>query len=415
MAIAVYQSPSACVDCEETITPVFGAVAEQQTYCPTTCGDGTVKRAIDVPMMPDGVMMKVDYFWQVHKDGDSAAAIDHMLNPVFQRLAWIKNCPIFVTTPLTNTVDPMSNMAAREGSGTMIGFAPEVGDLFLMRLEANTVYVFRVTESSPINASNPNTFTVDYQAVQTLDAMPALVDDLAHKVYEGDVYNFNLDKYLGGILPFESAEMQVEAKTVQDMYSQLTKDWEEYYDSDSACYVARFDTFRVYDPYVNDAMAKVLPYNRSGYRRSALRSLWSREISTYHTEHVNTPYNASNGLDTIRLYERALVTAKFSLSHIRHTSIEYIVLAGHGLPVDVGGAMSLVTGTTVHADGYLISPLYGTTDPARTIMDQLVQATHEGTVTTTLLSQAYAHYATVSVADKYWIIPALIQAIRSKK
>ena len=415
MAIAVYQKPSTCTDCDDTIVPVFGAMAEQETHCPTTCGDNTVKRAIDVPMMPDGVLWKVDYFWQVHKDGDTAAVIDHMLNPVFQRLAWIKNCPIFVTTPLTNTVDPVSNMAAREGTGTMVGFAPEVGDLFLAQLEANTTYVFRVTESAPLNASNPNNFSVEYQAVQTLDAMPALVDDLAHKVYEGDVYSFNLNKYLSGSIPFESAEMQADTKTTQDMYSQLVRDWEEYYDSDSACYVARFDTFRVYDPYVNDTMVRVLPYNRPGYRRSSLRSLWSREISTYHTEQVQTPYNTSHGFDTVKLYERALVTAKFSLSHIRHTSIEYIVLAGHGLPVDVGGALSVITGTTVHADGYLISPLYGTTDPARTIMDQLIQATHEGTITTTLLSQAYAHYATLTPVDKYWVIPALVQAIRSKK
>jgi hypothetical protein len=91
------------------------------------------------------------------------------------------------------------------------------------------------------------------------------------------------------------------------------------------------------------------------------------------------------------------------------------VLAGHGLPVDVGGPLSVITGTTVHADGYLISPLYGTTDPARTIMDQLIQATHEGTVTSTLLAQAYAYYAALDTVDKYWVIPALIQAIRSKK
>jgi hypothetical protein len=320
-----------------------------------------------------------------------------------------------VTTALTNAVDPVSNMASREGAGTMVGFAPEVGDLFLATLEANTTYVFRVTESAPLTASNPNNFTVEYQAVQTLDAMPALVDDLGHKVYEGDVYSFNLNKYLSGSIPFESAEMQADTKTTQDMYTQLVRDWEAYYDSDSACYVARFDTFRVYDPYVNDAMVRVLPYNRPGYRRSSLRSLWSREISTYHTEQVQTPYNTSHGFDTVKLYERALVTAKFSLSHIRHTSIEYIVLAGHGLPVDVGGPLSVITGTTVHADGYLISPLYGTTDPARTIMDQLIQATHEGTVTSTLLAQAYAYYAALDVVDKYWVIPALIQAIRSKK
>ena len=259
MAIAAYQQPSSCTACDETTTPVFGPMAEVVTTCPTTCGPNIVTPEIATPMMPDGILWEVDYFWQVHHEGDSAAAIDHFLNPVFQRLAWLKKFPIFVTVPLTDAADPISGMASRQGSGTTVGIPPEIGDLFIAPLENNTLYVFRVTEAIPLKASNPNVLTIDYQAVRTLDEMPNLMDDLAHKVYEGDVYSFNLQKFLSGQLPFESEAQQADAATVQTMHTQVIKDWETYYDPDSACYVAKMDTFRVYDPYVNDVMTRLLP------------------------------------------------------------------------------------------------------------------------------------------------------------
>ena len=407
MPLATYTQPSDCNTCAPEQTPIFDAMHQVTPSCPTGCADNNVKPIFDSHIMPDGILWPVEYFWQALAPGDTPAPIDHMLNPVHQRLAWFKNFPIFVTQPLTNTVDPISNTAIRQGSGNALFVAPEDGDVFIAPLENNTLYVFRVTESNPVTATS-DISNIVYQVVNRLEDMPAFLDDVSHKVYEKDVYAFNLNKWLAGKNPLETAEAQAATTTLSSIASTLRADWDTFFDHDSATYVASTLQGRIYDPYVNQIMSRLIPPR---YRRQCPRGLsylWYREVDTYKLTCAASPYTAGSGHAVLKAYPRISTRARYGVSHLNHTSIEYLVSNGDGLPADGGLALDTFDNVTVHSDGYLTSALYGTSDPARPALDMLIEAIHGNTVTPTIINTVYADYANLSQPDKYWIIPLLL-------
>ena len=410
MPLATYTQPDDCNTCTPVQTPIFDAMHEATPSCPTGCGVNNVKPIFDSHIMPDGILWPVEYFWQALAPGDTPAPIDHMLNPVHQRIAWFKDYPIFVTQPLTNTVDPISNTAIRQGAGNVLFVPPEDGDVFVAPLENNTLYVFRVTGSNPVTASS-DIHNIIYQAVSRLDDMPAFLDDISHKVYEKDVYAFNLNRWLAGQNPLTTAEALAVENSLSTIATQLHKDWDTFFDHDSSVYVATTNQGRIYDPYVNQVMSRILPPR---YRRQCPRGLsylWHREVDTYKLTCANSPYTALANHANLKAYHRVSTRARYGLSHLNHTSIEYLVSNGDGLAADSGVELNTFDNITVHADGYLTSTLYNTADPARSSVDMLIEAIHNNTVTPTLINTVYAEYTVLAHPNKYWVIPLLLLAL----
>lgn len=410
MPLATYTTPSDCNTCAPEQKPIFDAMHEVTPTCPTGCGDNVVKPVFDTHIMPDGILWPVEYFWQVLAPGDIPAPIDHMLNPVHQRIAWFKNYPIFVTQPLTNITDPITNTAIRQGGGNALFVDPEVGDVFIAPLENNTLYVFRVTEHNPVTATS-NVHSITYQVVSSLDGMPTFLDDISHKVYKKDVYAFNLEKWLAGKHPLETAEAQAAAANLSSITTTLQADWETFFDHDSATYVATTLQGRIYDPYVNSIMSRIIPQRYNPQRLRRLSYLWYREVDTYKFTVTNTPYTSLTGHSALKAYPRISVRANYGVSHLNHTSIEHIVSNGDGLPADSGVLLSTFDNITIHANGYLTSPLYGTSNPAQPPLDLLIEAIHTNKVTPTLINTVYTEYKALAKPNKYWVIPLLLLAL----
>lgn len=412
MGIATYEIPS-CNDClDTTVQPVFGTdTGESQTNCLTPCGT-MPSAAIPLPLMPDGTPWKVDYFLQVLSAGDSPAPIDHYLNPVFQRLAWLKDMTIFVTQPLQSSIDPDTNVVVKTGEGTIVGIAPEPGDAFVAYLEFNNAYLFRVTDTETLTTSGAKTYKIQYSAHAIVANVPALLDDLAHKVADFDRYTFDISLYLKGQTPFTTTATQAATVIAATSLDSLLADWETFYDPDSACHVATVDGDRIYDPYVNDFMSVISPYRKSPKCRNNMAYLWQRTVSQYRTPCASLPYNAKGNFTPVKLYSRTESRVTLNLDQIKHTAIEKYVHDGTSMPADSGTSLSLLTGTVIHATGYITTPLYGTTNPAKTAIDSLIEAIHTPPMTPAIIANAITQYNTLPHSDKYWIIPLLIKALK---
>lgn len=413
MPIASYSPPN-CVECLDTVQqPVFGTVTGvSETKCSPPCGS-TSSSAIPVPLLPDGTPWKVDYFLQVLSPGDSPAPIDHHLNPVFQRLAWLEDMTLFVTQPLSVTVDTDTNITYKTGEATFVGTSPEVGDAFIAYLEFNNAYLFRVTETQALTASGAKTYRIAYTAYSPIDNYEATLDDLSHKVATYDKYGFDISLYLQGKLPFTTAASVEAAIVATTTVDKLLSDWESFYDHDSACYVAIVDGKRVYDPYVNEAMQKITPVRRQIHAKNNMSFLWQRSVSQYRTVSNKTPYTTASGFVPLKLYDRYLSKVAFNLDHIRHTAIELFIHDGTSMPADDGEPVSNMVGTVLHAHGYVVGQYYGTTDPLKTAIDSLIEANFAGTVTPTLIAQAITQYNSLPLQDRYWVIPILLTALKA--
>ena len=413
MAVAVYQTPhcNTCVDDE--IKPVFGtAISSSETFCPSFCSS-SVLPAIPTRMHPDGIPWQIGlYFLQILSPSGSPSPIDTHLNPVFQRLAMLEDLVIYVTTPLTNTVNPDTNDIIREGGGTVVGFAPQDGDVFLVNLENNTPYMFRVTSVEQVTATSDQLFRITYKAFNAMTDYSAIYDDLSHKVADFDRYKFDINSWLAGKLAFLSALQVAAANERAEILAELLNDWTKFYDPDSATYVAKTLQGRIYDPNVVEIMGRLIPLDRGGQCRHLQISLWNREIPSYYTSCSRSPYTHSTHLDEFQLYQRNQLRTGFSNSHISHTTVEWMVKSPKDVRLTVGSPFTAIPELTALATGYLTSVNYGTSSTDKTLLDIYIENLHAGTVTLALLKQVADYSLTLPVANRYWIIPLLTLSLK---
>jgi len=421
MPIATYSLTQKCDPCgpPSSSGPALPTMPiESVTKCPTICTDGSLVGALDLKILPDGQPMVVEYYLQVLEVGDNPASIDLNLNPVFQRLARIDPMTLFVTQPLTNDVDPVTGIVTREGSAIFLGIAsPNFGDLFIMPLEDGEDYYFRITQVTPSGGLSKPNYTIDYKLFGKVSDIPGLRLDLANKISDVDDYAFSTDQWLsdGVGLTTQSEDAQIARSEQAAWLSNLLCQWAKYYDPDSATYVTTLNDFRVYDTFVNNFMLTYNSITRQSYSspQDALDALWHRGTTAYSRARINTVYDLLIGIgcmsDSIavpNMYQSALISTYLSLPSVRDTTIEYIIT----------GPIANVQGTSLadepslplHQDGYIITNNYFTEVEANmTPIDKVVKAIADNNLTQTTMRNAISHLQTLSVPERYWVIPIL--------
>lgn len=418
MPIATYIDDT-CNDCAPDTTDQ-PAIATHPlpsiTTCPVTCQDGTITSALGLRMLPDGTPWNVNYFLQILLAGDHPAVIDPMLNPVFQRVAQINPMTLYVTSPLSNTVDTTTGVGIREGEATFIGIVvPNIGDVFLAELEDSDWYVFRVLTVTSTTATGRTNYVITYKMFSRVSDTPWATLDLSNKVADIDHYRFDSAQYLAGGngIVSDTAEAQITASEQSAWISELQCAWRQYYDADSATYVATTAEGRLYDPYVAQLMHRTYTPSQHLLSYSA-SSLFGRAVSTYETSTATTLYHRLTGLcqhtvfDTPKVFNRMNLPNNLALDSIRHTTIEFMVSVSP-IHTDAGRDLATFTDTTIHADGYVLSQAY--LDNNALLMnpiDVLVGSALSGSPTHDVIRQALAHHQTLNVVDQYWTIPILL-------
>ena len=281
------------------------------------------------PSALDGTPWTVTYYSQQYKQQDGLQHLDVYNSPSYQALTKIQGWVLRVTEGLSSDIDPDTLVARITGSSLMYNIVtPNIGDVFTATAGSDDLYLFRITQVTPVSYLGSSHYTVSYVASEVVDTSLAKYKDLVLKVVES--YVFDAAAYDAGGDPLVTDVVYATSSELCCLRDELFSVYlQKFIDPDTDFITLIHQGFKIYDPNVSDFIHTIgETANLRGtqhIRRLATNRL--PKIADYLYDRLLYPARQAlvPAIKTAGLVSRSQFSKFKVLTHIGYTPIDYLV------------------------------------------------------------------------------------------
>lgn len=196
----------------------------------------------------DGQLWVVDYYKQMLAENDTPRPLDITLDPSLQQYLMINNFHISATDDLTSDTDPVTGTTTITGEGLIYPdtIIPNVGDMFIGRIDARTLSIFVILEAQRESFYKRSVYRVTYRVFSGYDLN--LASNLASKVV--DKHFFDSRRLKTGIAPIVSyTTINNEKQYLKEIENILDRLYLEFWVNDIESFGWIESSLLTYDPW----------------------------------------------------------------------------------------------------------------------------------------------------------------------
>lgn len=196
----------------------------------------------------EGEPWTVTYWGQLLNSNESPKVLDLGLDPSLQQYVHITAFRISVTGDLTSSIESVTNTTVISGEGLIYPdtIVPNVGDMFIGRIEAGTQALFTLTTVERLSFYARSVYRVEYRIYA--DIVQEISDDLHSKI--ADQKYFDNKRLVSGQPPIVSYDtVNREERYRQSIDHLMDRLYVAFFDHDIDTFVFTTDQGRCYDPW----------------------------------------------------------------------------------------------------------------------------------------------------------------------